>query len=186
MAREAATRGVPAMDAMLTTNPFDVSGAEDDHLHEECGVIGVYGADGAAALCALGLHALQHRVARKRRALPPSTAATSIPTERWAMSRAISTRMKLSASCAATSPSATTAMQPPARLRCATSSRCTPNSPAAASRSATTAISRTRLSCAASSSAAARSSSRPATPRSSSTSSRPAPTGRCSTSSSTL
>ena len=49
------------MDAMLTTNPFDVSGAEDDHLHEECGVIGVYGADGAAALCALGLHALQHR-----------------------------------------------------------------------------------------------------------------------------
>ncbi len=44
------------MDAMLTTDPW-----EDDHLHEECGVIGVYGADGAAALCALGLHALQHR-----------------------------------------------------------------------------------------------------------------------------
>ena len=41
---------------MLTTDPW-----EDDHLHEECGVIGVYGADGAAALCALGLHALQHR-----------------------------------------------------------------------------------------------------------------------------
>ncbi len=40
----------------VTTNPFD-----DDKLHEECGVIGVYGADGAAALCALGLHALQHR-----------------------------------------------------------------------------------------------------------------------------
>ena len=44
------------MDTMLTTDPW-----EDDHLHEECGVIGVYGADGAAALCALGLHALQHR-----------------------------------------------------------------------------------------------------------------------------
>ena len=44
------------MDAMLTTDPW-----EDDHLHEECGVIGVYGADGAAALTALGLHALQHR-----------------------------------------------------------------------------------------------------------------------------
>jgi len=41
---------------MLTTDPW-----EDDHLHEECGVIGVYGADGAAALTALGLHALQHR-----------------------------------------------------------------------------------------------------------------------------
>ena len=40
----------------LTTNPFD-----DDKLREECGVIGVYGSEGAAALTALGLHALQHR-----------------------------------------------------------------------------------------------------------------------------
>ncbi len=42
--------------AMLTTHPFD-----DDKLHEECGIIGVYGAESAAALVALGLHALQHR-----------------------------------------------------------------------------------------------------------------------------
>ncbi|RDE05189.1 amidophosphoribosyltransferase [Sphingomonas aracearum] len=41
---------------MLTTNPLD-----DDKLHEECGIFGVYGSDGAAALVALGLHALQHR-----------------------------------------------------------------------------------------------------------------------------
>lgn len=41
---------------MLTTNPFD-----DDKLREECGIFGVTGADGAAALTALGLHALQHR-----------------------------------------------------------------------------------------------------------------------------
>ncbi|MCP3729226.1 amidophosphoribosyltransferase [Sphingomonas sp. MG17] len=41
---------------MLTTNPYD-----DDKLREECGVFGVAGADGAAALVALGLHALQHR-----------------------------------------------------------------------------------------------------------------------------
>ncbi len=41
---------------MLTTNPFD-----DDKLREECGVFGVSGSDGAAALVALGLHALQHR-----------------------------------------------------------------------------------------------------------------------------
>ncbi|MGI4733303.1 MAG: amidophosphoribosyltransferase [Janthinobacterium lividum] len=41
---------------MLTTHPF-----EDDHLREECGVFGVSGSDGAAALVALGLHALQHR-----------------------------------------------------------------------------------------------------------------------------
>ena len=44
------------MDTMLNTDPFD-----DDHLHEECGVIGVYGAESAAAIAALGLHALQHR-----------------------------------------------------------------------------------------------------------------------------
>jgi len=43
-------------DAMLTTNPFD-----DDKLREECGVFGIWGADTAAAIVALGLHALQHR-----------------------------------------------------------------------------------------------------------------------------
>ncbi|MCX5511998.1 amidophosphoribosyltransferase [Kaistia algarum] len=35
--------------------------ADDDHLHEECGVFGVFGHPDAAALAALGLHALQHR-----------------------------------------------------------------------------------------------------------------------------
>ena len=34
---------------------------DDDHLHEECGVFGVFGAPDAAALTALGLHSLQHR-----------------------------------------------------------------------------------------------------------------------------
>src|SRR6266478_1975365 len=33
----------------------------DDHFHDECGVFGVYGHPDAAALTALGLHALQHR-----------------------------------------------------------------------------------------------------------------------------
>ncbi len=41
---------------MLTTHPFD-----DDHLREECGVFGIFGHPEAAALVALGLHALQHR-----------------------------------------------------------------------------------------------------------------------------
>jgi amidophosphoribosyltransferase len=41
---------------MLTTNPFD-----DDKLHEECGVFGIWAADDAASFVALGLHALQHR-----------------------------------------------------------------------------------------------------------------------------
>ncbi|MGQ0527917.1 MAG: amidophosphoribosyltransferase [Alphaproteobacteria bacterium] len=34
---------------------------DEDKLHEECGVFGVYGNEHAAALIALGLHALQHR-----------------------------------------------------------------------------------------------------------------------------
>jgi amidophosphoribosyltransferase len=34
---------------------------DDDKLHEECGVFGVWNAPDAAALTALGLHALQHR-----------------------------------------------------------------------------------------------------------------------------
>jgi len=41
---------------MLTTNPFD-----DDKLHEECAVFAIFGHEDAAALTALGLHALQHR-----------------------------------------------------------------------------------------------------------------------------
>ncbi|PCJ61551.1 MAG: amidophosphoribosyltransferase [Rhodospirillaceae bacterium] len=41
---------------MQKTNPFD-----EDHLHEECGVFGIYGHMDAAAHTALGLHALQHR-----------------------------------------------------------------------------------------------------------------------------
>ena len=45
---------------MLTTNPFD-SEAYGDKLREECGVFGIWGADTAAAVVALGLHALQHR-----------------------------------------------------------------------------------------------------------------------------
>lgn len=41
---------------MLTTHPFD-----DDKLREECGIFGVSNGEGAAAMVALGLHALQHR-----------------------------------------------------------------------------------------------------------------------------
>jgi amidophosphoribosyltransferase len=45
---------------MLTTNPFDPE-LFGDKLREECGVFGIWGADTAAAIVALGLHALQHR-----------------------------------------------------------------------------------------------------------------------------
>ncbi|HAA91753.1 MAG TPA: amidophosphoribosyltransferase, partial [Rhodospirillaceae bacterium] len=40
----------------VTTHPFD-----DDRLHEECAVFGIYGHDEAAQHSTLGLHALQHR-----------------------------------------------------------------------------------------------------------------------------
>ena len=36
-------------------------GRSRDRLREECGVFGVFGNEDAAALTALGLHALQHR-----------------------------------------------------------------------------------------------------------------------------
>jgi amidophosphoribosyltransferase len=39
----------------------DTGRADADHFHEECGVFGIYGHPDAAALTALGLHALQHR-----------------------------------------------------------------------------------------------------------------------------
>ena len=44
---------------MNLTHPF--MDADGDKLREECGVFGVIGAPEAAAACALGLHALQHR-----------------------------------------------------------------------------------------------------------------------------
>ena len=43
---------------MTDTDDFDLDG---DTLREECGVFGIYGHADAAALTALGLHALQHR-----------------------------------------------------------------------------------------------------------------------------
>ncbi|UPG72055.1 amidophosphoribosyltransferase [Roseomonas gilardii subsp. gilardii] len=48
----------------FTTNPLAPSSPErdeDDGFHEECGVVGIWNAQDAAALAALGLHALQHR-----------------------------------------------------------------------------------------------------------------------------
>src|ERR1700722_14903435 len=45
-------------DDRLDGNSLD---ADDDSLHEECGVFGVWNVPDSAALTALGLHALQHR-----------------------------------------------------------------------------------------------------------------------------
>jgi amidophosphoribosyltransferase len=43
---------------LLDQDPLDLDG---DRLREECGVFGIYGHPDAAAITALGLHALQHR-----------------------------------------------------------------------------------------------------------------------------
>ncbi len=48
----------PESDGASVEYVFD---PEEDRLHEECGVFGVFGHPDAAAVTALGLHALQHR-----------------------------------------------------------------------------------------------------------------------------
>ena len=40
---------------------FFRNGFDDDRLHEECGVFGIFNHKDASALAVLGLHALQHR-----------------------------------------------------------------------------------------------------------------------------
>ncbi len=44
-----------------STSHLTASERDDDHLHEECGIFGIFGHQDAAAHTALGLHALQHR-----------------------------------------------------------------------------------------------------------------------------
>jgi amidophosphoribosyltransferase len=46
---------------MLHTDPFAAANQDGDKFHEECGVFGIFQHAEAAALTALGLHALQHR-----------------------------------------------------------------------------------------------------------------------------
>ena len=43
------------------TDPAAVFDPDADRLREECGVFGIFGHPDAAAITALGLHALQHR-----------------------------------------------------------------------------------------------------------------------------
>jgi amidophosphoribosyltransferase len=48
-------------DRMDASTHFASVDGEDDRLREECGVFGIFGHPDAAAITALGLHALQHR-----------------------------------------------------------------------------------------------------------------------------
>src|SRR5258708_18316745 len=47
-------------DSDLQDSDLEDSGLEGDTLREECGVFGIFGHPEAAAITALGLHALQH------------------------------------------------------------------------------------------------------------------------------
>lgn len=51
----------PGEPTTMSEPPSDTIDMSDDRLHEECGVFGVWGHPDAAAITALGLHALQHR-----------------------------------------------------------------------------------------------------------------------------
>src|SRR5947209_6611085 len=53
-------RDKPAHDGVLDPGSGP-AGFDDDRLREECGVFGIFGHPDAAAVTALGLHALQHR-----------------------------------------------------------------------------------------------------------------------------
>src|ERR1700710_1985523 len=49
------------LDLNLATPDLTDDDLEADRLREECGVFGIFGHPDAAAITALGLHALQHR-----------------------------------------------------------------------------------------------------------------------------
>ena len=102
---------------MLTTNPFD-----DDKLREECGVFGIWGADNAASFVALGLHALQHRGQEARRHHQLRRQAFPFAPRDGPCRRQFRPR-RHHAQLAAARRSATCAIRPPAKRRCATSSR---------------------------------------------------------------
>jgi amidophosphoribosyltransferase len=141
------------MDAMQ--NPSDPAGQldlnlgielqddlEGDTLREECGVFGIFGHPEAAAITALGLHALQHRgqEGRRHRLLRRQP----LPLERrLGLVGDTFSRREVIERLPGIWPSAMSATPRPAPPSCATCSRCSPSSMPAVSPSATTAISPT-------------------------------------------
>ena len=123
--------------------PAGRSSAEDDRLREECGVFGVFGNEDAAALTALGLHALQHR-GQEAAGIVTYDGQHFHSERRLGLVGDNFNKVDVIGRLRATSRSATTATPPPATPSCATSSRCSPISTRAASRSPTTATSPTR------------------------------------------
>jgi hypothetical protein len=60
-ARAERARRAGARTTVTPLLPLSERDPDDDRPRLECGVFGVWGSDGAAAITALGLHALQHR-----------------------------------------------------------------------------------------------------------------------------
>ena len=116
---------------------------EADRLREECGVFGIFGHPDAAAITALGLHALQHRGQE-------AAGIVSFDGKRFHSERRMGlvgdtfSRREVIDRLPGTHRGRPRALFDHRRNRsCATCSRCLPNSTAAASPSATTAISPT-------------------------------------------
>jgi len=108
-----------------------------DRLREECGVFGIFGHADAAALTALGLHALQHRGQEAAGIVTFDGARFHSERRLGLVGDAFSEASvidKLKGSQAVMF-----AIRPPARRSCATSSRCLRSFMAAASRSPITA-----------------------------------------------
>ena len=160
-------------EPMLTTNPFD-----DDKLREECGIFGIWGADERRRASSRSASTRSSIAARKPPASPASTATHfHSPPGDGPCRRQFRPRRRHPQARRAAPRSAMSAIRPPARPRCATSSPCSPSLPTGGFAVAHNGnISNAMKLRARRSTGAARSSSRPATPRSSSTSSRPRPT----------
>ncbi len=111
---------------------------DGDRLREECGVFGIFGHPDAAAITALGLHALQHRGQE-------AAGIVSFDGERFHSERRLGlvgdafSDKGSSTAFPASAPSAMSAIRPRARPCCAMSSRSSPSSTPAASPSRTTA-----------------------------------------------
>ena len=77
----------PAYDADLER------GLDGDRLREECGVFGIFGHPDAAAITALGLHALQHR-GQEAAGIVTFDGRDFIPSGGWVWSATISPRRR--------------------------------------------------------------------------------------------
>ena len=121
------------------TKPALLLDPDTDRLREECGVFGIFGHADAAAITALGLHALQHRGQEAAGIVKFDGQAISFRAPPGTLSAMLFRAARSSTAYPATPPSAMFVTRRPAGPFCATCSRCSRNSTPVASLSATTA-----------------------------------------------